>query len=123
MENNNNSEYSNQHLENQFNSNNNTTSNISNITSNHIDYLSDELEIVPSNCNSNTHIHNNTQNLIDKNDSSSTINENNTSNCLALTIKEDYKLTSKTNVFLRSLRMSFKVFVSYVTLNIIKLFF
>ena len=112
MENNNNSEYSNQHLENQFNSNNNTTSNISNITSNHIDYLSDELEIVPSNCNSNTHIHNNTQNLIDKNDSSSTINENNTSNCLALTIKEDYKLTSKTNVFLRSLRMSFKVFVS-----------
>ena len=123
MENNNNSEYSNQNLENQFNSNNSTTSNISNITSNHIDYLSDELEIVPSNCNSNTHIHNNTQNPLDKNDSSSTINENNTSNCLALTIKEDYKLTSKTNVFLRSLRMSFKVFVSYVTLNIIKLFF
>lgn len=51
------------------------------------------------------------------------INENNTSNCLALTIKEDYKLTSKTNRILRSLRMSFKVFVSYVTLNIIKLFF
>lgn len=49
--------------------------------------------------------------------------ENNTSNCLALTIKKDYKLTSVTNVVIRSLRMSFKVFVSYVTLNIIKLFF
>lgn len=48
--------------------------------------------------------------------------ENNTSNCLALTIKEDYKLTSKTNRIMRSLRMSFKVFVSYVTLNIIKFF-
>lgn len=57
------------------------------------------------------------------NDSSNNINENNTSNCLALTIKKDYKLTSKTNVILRSLRMTFKVFVSYVTLNIIKLFF
>lgn len=49
--------------------------------------------------------------------------ENNTSNCLALTIKKDYKLTSVVNVAIRSLRMSFKVFVSYVTLNIIKLFF
>ena len=57
------------------------------------------------------------------NDSSNNINENNTSNCLALTIKKDYKLTSKTNVILRSLKMTFKVFVSYVTLNIIKLFF
>ena len=51
------------------------------------------------------------------------IDENNTSNCLELTIKEDYKLTSVVNVAIRSLRMSFKVFVSYVTLNIIKLFF
>lgn len=51
------------------------------------------------------------------------IEENNISNCLALTIKEDYKLTSKTNRILRSLRMSFKVFVSTLTLNIIKFFF
>lgn len=51
------------------------------------------------------------------------VSENNTSNCLALTIKEDYKLTTKINKILKPIRMSFKVFVSYVTLNIIKLFF
>lgn len=48
--------------------------------------------------------------------------DNNTSNCLALTIKEDYKLSLKTKKILHSLKMSFKVFISYVTLGIIKLF-
>ena len=65
----------------------------------------------------------NSNNTNDDNINNDNINENNTSNCLALTLKEDYKLTSKTNVMLKSLRMTFKVFVSYVTLNIIKLFF
>ena len=46
----------------------------------------------------------------------------NTTNCLALTIQEDHKLVALKNVFLRSIRMSWKVVVSAVTLALIKLF-
>lgn len=46
----------------------------------------------------------------------------NTTNCLALTIQEDHKLIAIKNVFLRSIRMSWKVVVSAVTLALIKLF-
>lgn len=46
----------------------------------------------------------------------------NTTNCLALTIQEDHKLVAFKNVFLRSIRMSWKVVVSAVTLALIKLF-
>lgn len=52
-----------------------------------------------------------------------TISEPVISNCLALTIKKDYKLTSIVNVTLRGLRMTFKVLVSYAALIILKLFF
>ena len=44
-----------------------------------------------------------------------------TTNCLALTIKEEHKLVAVKNVFLRSVRMSWKVIVSSITLAIIKL--
>ena len=46
----------------------------------------------------------------------------NTTNCLALTIQEDHKLTAIKNVFFRSIRMSWKVVVSTITLALIKLF-
>lgn len=52
-----------------------------------------------------------------------TIMEDNTTNCLALTIKDDYKITSIVNIAIKSLRMSFKVFVSCTLLGIMKLFF
>lgn len=46
----------------------------------------------------------------------------NTTNCLALTIKEDHRIIAIKNVFLRSVRMSWKVVVSTITLALIKLF-
>ena len=46
----------------------------------------------------------------------------NTTNCLALTIQEDHKLVAIKNVFFRSIRMSWKVVVSTITLALIKLF-
>ena len=46
----------------------------------------------------------------------------NTTNCLALTIQQDHKLMAIKNVFLRSIRMSWKVVVSTITLALIKLF-
>ena len=46
----------------------------------------------------------------------------NTTNCLALTIQEDHKIVALKNVFLRSIRMSWKVVVSTITLALLKLF-
>ena len=46
----------------------------------------------------------------------------NTTNCLALTIQEDHKIVALKNVFLRSIRMSWKVAVSTITLALLKLF-
>ena len=45
----------------------------------------------------------------------------NITNCLALTIQEEHKLVAVKNVFLRSVRMSWKVIVSSITLAILKL--
>ena len=47
--------------------------------------------------------------------------EANTTNCVALTIQKDHKLVAVKNVFLRSIRMSWKVVVSTITLAILKL--
>ena len=46
----------------------------------------------------------------------------NTTNCLALTIQEDHKVVAVKNVFFRSIRMSWKVMISTVTLAILRLF-
>ncbi len=46
----------------------------------------------------------------------------NTTNCLALTIQQDHKIVALKNVFLRSIRMSWKVAVSTITLALLKLF-
>ena len=43
-------------------------------------------------------------------------------NCLALTIVEDHKLIAVKNVFLKTLRMSWKVAVTSITLALIRLF-
>ena len=45
----------------------------------------------------------------------------NTTNCLALTIQKEHKLVAVKNVFIRSIRMSWKVLVSSITLTILKL--
>lgn len=50
------------------------------------------------------------------------VEDANTTNCLALTIQEDHKLIALKNVFLRSIRMSWKVAVSTITLALLKLF-
>lgn len=47
----------------------------------------------------------------------------NTSNCLALTIQKEHKLVAVKNVFLHSLKVSWKVVVSAITLHLLKLFF
>ena len=46
----------------------------------------------------------------------------NTTNCLALTIQEDHKLVAFKNVVFRSIRMSWKVVISAITLALLKLF-
>ena len=52
------------------------------------------------------------------------VSQENTSvtNCLALTIIEDHKLIAVKNVFLKTLRMSWKVAVTSITLALIRLF-
>ncbi len=50
------------------------------------------------------------------------VKDANTTNCLALTIQEEHKLVAVKNVFIRSIRMSWKVVVSAITLAIIRLF-
>lgn len=45
-----------------------------------------------------------------------------TTNCLALTIQKDHKIVAVKNVFFRTIRMSWKVIVTSVTLALIKLF-
>lgn len=46
----------------------------------------------------------------------------NTTNCLALTIQKDHKLVAVKNVVIKSIRITWKVIVSTITLGIIKLF-
>ena len=50
------------------------------------------------------------------------VEDSNTSNCLALTIKKEYKLVAIKNVFIHSLKVTWKVIVSTITLHILKLF-
>ena len=61
-----------------------------------------------------------------ENTSSESLNLNienaNTTNCLALTIQKDHKLVAVKNVFIRTIRMSWKVVVTTITLTLIKLF-
>lgn len=51
------------------------------------------------------------------------LKDSNTSNCLALTIKKEYKLVAIKNVFIHSLKVTWKVIVSTVTLHFLKIFF
>ena len=46
-----------------------------------------------------------------------------TTNCLALTIKEDHKLVAVKNVCLHSLKVTWKVIASTIALHILKIFF
>ena len=47
--------------------------------------------------------------------------EANITNCLALTIQKEHKLVAIKNVFLKSIKISWKVIVSTVALTILKL--
>lgn len=46
-----------------------------------------------------------------------------TTNCLALTIKEEHKLVAVKNVCLHSLKVTWKVIASTIALHILKIFF
>ena len=46
----------------------------------------------------------------------------NKTNCLALTIKEEHKLVAVKNVFLHSLKVTWKVVASTIALHILKIF-
>lgn len=50
------------------------------------------------------------------------IEDANKTNCLALTIREEHKLVAVKNVFLHSLKSTWKVIVSTIALHILKLF-
>lgn len=50
------------------------------------------------------------------------LEDSNTSNCLALTIKKEYKLVAIKNVFLHSLKVTWKVIVGTLTLHLFKFF-
>lgn len=116
---------------NKIENNQNISENLSNIPTdnlymeNFIENISENNEIQNTENASESAEIQSIENILENTEIQNTENiiENNTSNCFALTIKEDYKLTSKTNRIMRSLRMSFKVFVSTLTLNIIKFFF
>ena len=70
-----------------------------------------------------------TENLVspepENNDNIEKINleDSNTTNCLALTIKEEHKLVAVKNVVIHSLKVTWKVIVSTIALNILKIFF
>ena len=46
-----------------------------------------------------------------------------TTNCLALTIKEEHKLVAVKNICLHSLKVTWKVIASTIALHILKIFF
>ena len=50
------------------------------------------------------------------------IDDSNMTNCLALTIKEEYKLVKIKNIFIHSLKITWRVMVSTIALNILKIF-
>ena len=77
----------------------------------------------------------NSSNLKDNDDNTTTTNQENveqtetidikdanTSNCLALTIREEHKLVAVKNVFLHSIKVTWKVVVSAITLHLLKIF-
>ena len=51
-----------------------------------------------------------------------TENEDNHSNCLALTVRKDYNLSIVKNSIFTTLRVSWKIAISTFILNILKLF-
>lgn len=61
----------------------------------------------------------NTNNELEKVDTESA----STTNCLALTIKEEHKLVAIKNVCLHSLKVTWKVIASTIALHILKIFF
>lgn len=67
----------------------------------------------------------NKETLIDKNilqTLEEDINKEPENNCLALTLKKDYSLSIAKNAFIKGIRMSFKVAVSTLFLNIARIF-
>ena len=85
---------------------------IVNITENTIESIKDDIKENPPEAIENT----SSESVDIKNEDA------NTTNCLALTIQEEHKLTAIKNVFFRTIRMSWKVAVSTITLALIKLF-
>ena len=100
--------------------------NLTNIYNNFSEDIDNDL-IITSQNDTDINIDNNTDNSanINKNIIPEKINfeDSNTTNCLALTIKEEHKLVAVKNVFIHSLKVTWKVIVSTVALHILKIFF
>ena len=104
---------------------NNDLTNIYNNFSEDID-IDNDLSITSQN-DTDTNIDNNTDNSVNINQNlipeKINFEDSNTTNCLALTIKEEHKLVAVKNVFIHSLKVTWKVIVSTVALHILKIFF
>ena len=61
-------------------------------------------------------------NVISSDNNIDTENEDNHSNCLALTVRKDYNLSIVKNSIFTTLRVSWKIAISTFILNILKLF-
>ena len=106
------------------------TSNDENIE---IDNLNNIYNNFSEDINSDTSLQNTTETDMDTDIDNNIINnaapekinfeDSNTTNCLALTIKEEHKLVAVKNVFIHSLKVTWKVIVSTVALHILKIFF
>lgn len=92
------------------------------LNSHPIENISQDIDLT----NNETNIDDSSKNTILNNDSETeTITTENasTTNCLALTIKEEHKLVAVKNVCLHSLKVTWKVVASTIALHILKIFF
>ncbi len=97
--------------------------------------INDEINESIEELNNEINYKENSSNLKDNDDNTTTTNQENveqtetidikdanTSNCLALTIREEHKLVAVKNVFLHSIKVTWKVVVSAITLHLLKIF-
>ena len=108
--------------ENKFN---NIDINFNNNRNNNIDNNNSNINVENSSaCNKNDKLDSNLKNKeLGNNSSDNSNNENVETNCLALTIRNDYNYAIAKNTVFKTIRMSIKVAISTFFLNLLKLFF
>ena len=105
-----------------FNDENFENNDLTNIYNNFSEDINSDISLQN---NTETDMDTDTDNNIINNAAPEKINfeDSNTTNCLALTIKEEHKLVAVKNVFIHSLKVTWKVIVSTIALHILKIFF